>query len=162
MGRDPGACGRSARHHRAHTRHHLAVAKLPEDEARAEIGESVERIEAELGRPCRHFSFPYGDTGSAGPRDFAIARELGLLTAVTTHKAVLTDRYTKDLACLPRVSLNGDYQTAAHLSVMMTGLPFALRDVAKNALASSAATRAVQGCRSAQLPWLGSGRCITQ
>ncbi len=117
----------------AHTRHHLAIAKLPEDEARAEIGESVARIEAELGRPCRHFSFPYGDAGSAGPRDFRIAEELGLTTAVTTHKAVLTHRYAAGLTSLPRVSLNGEYQSSAFLSVMMTGLPFALSDFARNA-----------------------------
>lgn len=117
----------------AHTRHHYAVAKLPEAEARAEIAESVARIEAELGRPCRHFSFPYGDAGSAGERDFALAAALGLETAVTTHKDVLRAGYP--MTGLPRVSLNGDFQKASYVSAMMTGAPFLAFDTAKAALA---------------------------
>lgn len=113
----------------AHTRNHFAVAKLPEDEARAEIAESVARIERELGRPCRHFSFPYGDASSAGERDFAIAKSLGLETAVTTHKDVLRDKYT--MSGLPRVSLNGDFQESRYVVAMMTGVPFLLFDTAK-------------------------------
>ena len=38
-----------------------------EAEVRDEIAGSIARIESELGRPCRHFSYPYGDAGSAGP-----------------------------------------------------------------------------------------------
>lgn len=106
----------------AHTRRHFAIARLPEDEARAEIADSVTRIERELGRPCRHFSFPYGDACSAGERDFEIARSLGLATAVTTHKDVLRSQYP--MGGLPRVSLNGDYQEARYVQVMMTGVPF--------------------------------------
>ncbi|WP_072397237.1 polysaccharide deacetylase family protein [Hyphomicrobium sp. CS1GBMeth3] len=117
----------------AHTRRHFAVARLPEDEARAEIAESASRIERELGRPCRHFSFPYGDATSAGPRDFAIARTLGLETAVTTHKHVL--RADSPMTGLPRISLNGDFQKPRYVSALMTGVPFALRDVAQAALA---------------------------
>ncbi len=113
----------------AHTRRHFAVAKLPEDEARAEIAESVARIARELGRPCRHFSFPYGDAGSAGERDFAIAKSLGLETAVTTHKDVLRDKYP--MSGLPRVSLNGDFQDPGYVAAMMTGVPFLLFDTAK-------------------------------
>ncbi len=116
----------------AHTRGHFAIAKLSEEEARAEIAESVARIERELGRPCRHFSFPYGDAGSAGPRDFAIAKSLGLETAVTTHKDVLRSKY--GMTGLPRVSLNGDFQKPRYVGAMMTGLPFLLFDTAKAGL----------------------------
>lgn len=112
----------------AHTLNHMAVAKLPEDEALAEIAGSVARIERELGRPCRHFSFPYGDAGSVGERDIAIARALGLQTAVTTHKDVLRAGYP--MTGLPRVSLNGDFQETRYLEAMLTGLPFVLFDAA--------------------------------
>lgn len=114
----------------AHTVNHLAVAKLPAEEARCEIAESVRRVEAELGRPCRHFSFPYGDATSAGPRDFEIARSLGLSTAVTTHKDVI-DSVTGDLCGLPRVSLNGNFQEARYVRVFLSGAPFALVRLAK-------------------------------
>ncbi|HYD15168.1 MAG TPA: polysaccharide deacetylase family protein [Hyphomicrobium sp.] len=116
----------------AHTRRHFAVGKLAEDDARAEIAESVVRIEGELGRPCRHFSFPYGDSCAAGERDFAIAKSLGLETAVTTRKDVMRGSYT--MTSLPRVSLNGDYQEPRYVEVMMTGVPFRIFDAAKAVL----------------------------
>jgi len=117
----------------AHTCRHFAVAKLSEEEARREIADSVARIACELGRPCRHFSFPYGDTASAGPRDFAIARALGLETAVTTQKDVV--RRGVDRHGLPRVSLNGDYQAARFVEVLLTGVPFRMFDAAQTARA---------------------------
>lgn len=110
----------------AHTRRHFAVSKLSASEARLEIEEGVRRIEAELGRPCRHFSFPYGDAGSAGPRDFAIARELGLKTAVTTQKGLIQAKHGQTLTALPRVSLNGDFQNPRYVKVMLTGAPFTI------------------------------------
>lgn len=115
----------------AHTCTHFAVGKLSEDEAQKEIAASVARIEKELDRPCRHFSFPYGDPASCGPRDFALAGELGLETAVTTHKDVLRGSYP--MTGLPRVSLNGRFQDARYLEIMMTGLPFPLFDTAASA-----------------------------
>jgi peptidoglycan/xylan/chitin deacetylase (PgdA/CDA1 family) len=115
----------------AHTRRHYAIARLPEDEARAEIAESVKRIEQELGRPCPHFSFPYGDACSAAERDFEIVRSLGLETAVTTHKDVLRSRHRSAMTALPRVSLNGDFQQPHYVAIMLTGLPFVLFDTAK-------------------------------
>lgn len=134
----------------AHTRHHHAVAKLPEEEARAEIAESVARIERELGRPCRHFSFPYGDAGSAGERDFAIANSLGLETAVTTHKDVLRDKYP--MSGLPRVSLNGDFQDPRYVAAMMTGVPFLLFDAAKTGARRLSTLRGREKSRAATIP----------
>ncbi len=109
----------------AHTTNHMAIAKLPIEEARAEIVESVRRVEAELGRPCRHFSFPYGDATSAGPRDFELAKSLGLVTAVTTHKDVIRAEHAAAFGGLPRVSLNGNFQAARFVSVFLSGVPFA-------------------------------------
>jgi len=115
----------------AHTCRHFAVAKLSDEEARAEIADSIDRVEQELSRPCRHFSFPYGDETSAGPRDFAIAAALGLKTAVTTHKDVVRARHA--MTGLPRVSLNGDYQDVRYVRAMISGLPFLMFDAAQAA-----------------------------
>ncbi len=109
----------------AHTCNHFALAKLEEAEARNEMAESVRVIEEKLGRPCRHFSYPYGDAGSAGPREFAIARELGLRTAVTTRKGLVHAHHAQNLTSLPRLSLNGDFQDMRYVKVLMSGLPFA-------------------------------------
>ncbi len=125
----------------AHTHRHVAVVGLSEGEARAEIAESVERIARELGRPCRHFSFPYGDAGSAGARDFAIAAALGLETAVTTRKDVLSAKHP--MTGLPRVSLNGNFQKARYVAVLMTGVPFLMIEAAKAVLRGARGQRAV-------------------
>jgi peptidoglycan/xylan/chitin deacetylase (PgdA/CDA1 family) len=115
----------------AHTRSHLALAKLDDAEARAEIAEGVRRIETELGRPCRHFAYPYGCELSAGPRDYALTNELGMATAVTTCKGLLHKDHAGSLTALPRVSLNGDYQDNRYVQVMLSGAPFALLDMAR-------------------------------
>jgi peptidoglycan/xylan/chitin deacetylase (PgdA/CDA1 family) len=124
----------------AHTINHYALAKLPAGEARSEIAESVKRIEAELGRPCRHFSYPYGDETSAGEREFRIAQELGLVTAVTTRKGLIQPQHRQAMTALPRVSLNGDYQDLRYVRVMLTGAPFAFWNGLRLGATADAAT----------------------
>ena len=110
----------------AHTRRHYALAKLTLAEAQAEIANSVRRIEQQIGKPCRHFSYPYGDPSSAGPREFELVKELGLKTGVTTRKGLIHPRHVQQLTGLPRVSLNGDYQKQRYVKVLLSGAPFAL------------------------------------
>jgi peptidoglycan/xylan/chitin deacetylase (PgdA/CDA1 family) len=116
----------------AHTRRHFAVAKLSVDDSRAEIVESMAIISKLTGRPCRHFSFPYGDETAAGPRDFALARDAGLTTAVTTRKGLIHAHHADALTALPRLSLNGDYQDIRYLKVLLSGLPFAILNAARH------------------------------
>src|SRR5688572_8851915 len=115
----------------AHTRRHYAIAPLSLAEARLEIAESTRRIEAELGRPVRHFSFPYGDEQSADTRDFELVRELGFKTAVTTRKQLIHARHSGEMTGLPRVSLNGEFQDARYIKVMLSGAPFALQSIVR-------------------------------
>ncbi|MEZ5856224.1 MAG: polysaccharide deacetylase family protein [Hyphomicrobiaceae bacterium] len=115
----------------AHTRRHLALAKLPHGAAALEIAESVSRLESELGRPITHFSYPYGDEDSAGQREFAMVRELGLKTAVTTRKGLLHEMHSRELTALPRVSLNGDYQHTRYVKALLSGAPFAFWNLAR-------------------------------
>lgn len=110
----------------AHTSGHYALAKLPLERARGEMVHSRRRLEAELGRPCRHFCFPYGDEGSAGEREFSLARDLGFATAVTMQKSLIDDSHAGQLTALPRCSLNGDYQDQRYVRALLSGLPFLL------------------------------------
>ncbi len=110
----------------AHTTEHFALAKLPLDAARREMQESIARVSAEIGRPCRHFSYPYGCEKSAGPREFDLARELGVATAVTTRKGLIYDFHRTEATSLPRLSLNGDFQDSRFVEVLLSGAPFAL------------------------------------
>lgn len=108
----------------AHTLSHMALAKLPAAQSHAEIVGSVERTEQELGRPCRHFCYPYGGADSAGMREFDIVSRLGLETGVTTRKGVIGAGH--GLSALPRLSLNGLYQRQPYFKALLSGLPFAL------------------------------------
>src|SRR5262245_27484630 len=103
----------------AHTRRHYALARLTLAEAQTEIEESVRRIERETGRACRHFSYPYGDTASAGQREFDLVKELGLRTGLTTRRGLIHPHHGCELTALPRVSLIGDYQKPRYVKVLL-------------------------------------------
>ena len=104
----------------AHTVHHYELAKLPPAEARNEIEQSVRIIKAQFGITPIHLSYPIGGTASAGDRDFAMAKELGLRSAVTTRPGGLYHRHKDSLHALPRVSLNGLFQARRYVDVFAT------------------------------------------
>lgn len=110
----------------AHTADHFAQAGLTAADARSDIERGLARMEAELGRRPRHFSYPYGDPGSAGERDFAVASALGFRSATTTRKGLIKPAHSTRLTSLPRLSLNGDFQDRRMLEALLSGLPFAL------------------------------------
>jgi peptidoglycan/xylan/chitin deacetylase (PgdA/CDA1 family) len=105
----------------AHTVNHSMLAKLPDNTVRAEMDHSRSVIEAALGVRPAHLSYPYGDPGSAGPREFTIAAELGFETAVTTRPGVIFRAHAKHLMALPRISLNGEYQQLRYVRVLLSG-----------------------------------------
>lgn len=108
----------------AHTVHHYELAKLPADEAASEIEESLRILNAQFGVRPRHLSYPIGGARSAGPREFAIARELGLASAVTTRPGGLYAADRDRLHSLPRISLNGLFQAGRYVDVFATGAVF--------------------------------------
>lgn len=109
-----------------HTMSHSALAKLSDDELRRDTEASIARLTEELGERPLHMAYPYGDATSAGPREFALMQELGFKTAVTTRKGLLFDEHRDHMTALPRVSLNGDFQAEAFISVYLSGVPFAV------------------------------------
>lgn len=110
----------------AHSLTHPRLAFLPEAEARSEIEGSKTRLETELGRPVRHFAYPVGDRTSAGPREFRLAEEAGFVSAVTTRPGHLFRAHAGHRHALPRVSLNGHFQTSTALRALLSGVPFLL------------------------------------
>jgi peptidoglycan/xylan/chitin deacetylase (PgdA/CDA1 family) len=108
----------------AHTISHPMLAKHPAEVATREIDVGRARIEAELDRPVRHLSYPVGDPGSAGPREFALAAQMGFATAVTTRPGHLFAEHAGYLHALPRVSINGCHQSRAALAGLLSGVPF--------------------------------------
>lgn len=106
----------------AHTVHHVALARLAEDEALAEMLDSARIIEAETGRRPRHFAYPYGNSAAAGAREAGLARRAGFATAVTTRHGVLLPGHAAYPHALPRISVNGNFQRLADLRTLMSGL----------------------------------------
>ncbi|XSG82517.1 MAG: polysaccharide deacetylase family protein [Methyloligella sp. ZOD6] len=109
-----------------HTKGHYALAKLSAEQAREEMKGGADCLEEKLGIRPEHFAYPYGDETSAGPREFHIAKTLGFKTAVTTRKGMLFPAHRDHLTALPRVSLNGDYQSLTYTGLYLSGAPFAL------------------------------------
>jgi peptidoglycan/xylan/chitin deacetylase (PgdA/CDA1 family) len=84
----------------AHTVDHVPLTGLSLAAARAQIGGSKRRIEAELGRAVRHFAYPFG---ALGARERELVREAGFVSATTTCVANLVPGHGRHLLTLPRV-----------------------------------------------------------
>jgi peptidoglycan/xylan/chitin deacetylase (PgdA/CDA1 family) len=118
LGRDPDVT------FGAHTLTHPMLAKSGEAAARRELAESKTRIEQRLGRAVRHVAYPVGDAASAAGREFRLAREAGFATALTTRPGHVFPIHADHLHALPRVSVNGLFQSEAALRGLLSGVPF--------------------------------------
>jgi len=109
----------------AHTLTHPKLAACTVDEARSEIDGGRLAIAEHLGFEARHLAYPFGDVTSAGPREFALARDLRFATAVTTRPGLLFPDHADHLLALPRLSVNGNFQRIPDMTMLLSGLPFA-------------------------------------
>lgn len=62
----------------AHTVDHVSLSRIPENEMRRQIDQSIARLEAELSKPCTLFSYPEGQAGDYDERVISYLRERGL------------------------------------------------------------------------------------
>jgi peptidoglycan/xylan/chitin deacetylase (PgdA/CDA1 family) len=111
----------------AHTVHHYELSKLAPGDARSEIEQSLRVMKAQFGRDPIHFSYPIGSEAACGPREFEMARELGLRSAVTTRPGGLYAKHRRSMHSLPRISLNGNFQARRYVDVFATGAIFGSR-----------------------------------
>jgi peptidoglycan/xylan/chitin deacetylase (PgdA/CDA1 family) len=112
----------------AHTMSHPILTQLDDDSAFAEISGSREALAAKLDRAVDHFAYPVGQPYAAGPREFALAREAGFKTAVTTRAGVLFPAHADHLTALPRISVNGAFQSLHYIDVLLSGAPTLLKN----------------------------------
>ena len=106
----------------AHTVNHVMLKKIESDRAvLTEMDMSRAVLEAALGVRPQHLAYPVGDPTSAGPREFRIAAELGFKTGVTTRPGVVFGEHRDHLTALPRISVNGDFQSQRYLKVLLSG-----------------------------------------
>ncbi len=109
-----------------HTLTHPMLAKHDIALVSHEMAESRRLLEDRLARSIRHFAYPVGDASSAGPREFALAAELGFESAVTTRPGMIFPEHDHYRMALPRLSINGLWQRLEMVEVLLSGAPFAL------------------------------------
>jgi len=120
----------------AHSITHPRLARLDLDAAMREMSESRAELERRLNRSVRHFCYPYGDPTSAGRREFELARDLGFASAVTTRPGMIFPAHGEYLHALPRLSVNGKYQSLEALDVLLSGAPFAVMNYGRRVAAA--------------------------
>jgi peptidoglycan/xylan/chitin deacetylase (PgdA/CDA1 family) len=124
VGRGQNAGLRPARHHRrayqGSFRHFQALrgARLGRDGGRRRPDRAGARAK---GSP---FQLPLWRPGQRKPA--RPARQAGFQSAVTTRKGMLFRDHRRHLMALPRVSLNGEYQSTTYTALYLSGAPFAL------------------------------------
>lgn len=115
----------------AHTENHPVLSRLDAEAAANEIRDSGNRLSDIVAEPIRHFAYPYGSPDAAGPREFRLAKELGFASGVTTRMANVTARDQDRLHALPRLTINGLYQDAPIMDLMLSGLLPRIRETAR-------------------------------
>jgi peptidoglycan/xylan/chitin deacetylase (PgdA/CDA1 family) len=106
----------------AHTVNHYNLRRLSDEKAWYEIVDASRIIEMETGVKPHHMAYPYGYESAVGEREIALAAAAGYATAVTTRHGVLYPGHAAHLHALPRISVNGRYQSVAHLRTMLSGV----------------------------------------
>ncbi|TIP86581.1 MAG: polysaccharide deacetylase [Mesorhizobium sp.] len=115
----------------AHTVNHRNLKRLPEADARHEVDDVRRILQAELGEAPRHFAYPYGYASAVGDREVGFARDAFYASAVTTRHGVLRAKHAGFLHALPRISVNGRYQSVAHIRTMLSGVTTPLANAGK-------------------------------
>lgn len=108
----------------AHTVRHPFLPKLDIDDARLEMTESRERITQMLGTTPQFFAYPYGFNSAVSAREVKLAEEAGFKAAFTTRKGLVSPEHIDHKWTLPRVSINGHYQSMSAMRALLSGLPF--------------------------------------
>lgn len=106
----------------AHTISHCNLAHETYDEAEREMRLCRERIQNYIQKPVAHIVYPYGDKQAAAAREFDLARKLGFKTGLTTRPGMIFADNADHITALPRISLNGKYQSKRFLSVLTSGV----------------------------------------
>jgi len=110
----------------AHTVSHPVLARCNAPEAMVEMARSRAAIEDHIDKSVRHLAYPNGGQGHAGPREFSMAKALGFASATTTRPGLVYQAHDQWPTALPRVSLNGFFQSIERLDTMLSGAPFVL------------------------------------
>ena len=87
-----------------------------------EVRDARVELEAQIGRPVRHFAYPFGGSNAVNEREFALVRSLGFSTMVTTRAGYLSRHHAGLLDRLPRVGISGNASVPRSLQLIERGL----------------------------------------
>ncbi len=110
----------------AHTLTHPVLSRLRPAVLARELVQSRDRLAGWIGRPVRHFSYPFGGFDHAGPREFAAAEAAGYESALTTRCGHLHDFHGSAIHALPRLAV-GYNDRAGQLAFKTAGVEALLR-----------------------------------
>jgi len=106
----------------AHTHAHHSLNQLSDAELLVEVRDARVELEAQIGRPVRHFAYPFGGSNAVNEREFALVRSLGFSTMVTTRAGYLSRHHAGLLDRLPRVGISGNASVPRSLQLIERGL----------------------------------------
>lgn len=92
----------------AHTKNHLALAHLSQEEAWQEIIQGKNRLQEHLQSDINHFAYPYGTPLEAGSREVELAKKAHFKTAVTTRHGHIFMAHSQWMHALPRIGLSNE------------------------------------------------------
>lgn len=110
----------------AHTENHLHLKQLGDVEARREMLDNKVWLENITGREINHFAYPYGGCESCGEREFAIARDIGFQTGMTTRIGNLMPEHVLQPTALPRLRMFNQHESIRLLEFQRCGAASAL------------------------------------
>jgi peptidoglycan/xylan/chitin deacetylase (PgdA/CDA1 family) len=105
----------------AQTVTHPVLSKVSSKAVEREMRMSRLVIESAIGIMPRHFAYPFGQAAFAREREFAIARDLGFVTAMTLRPGVLRLADCGRMTALPRIALPGRLQRLRSARVALSG-----------------------------------------
>jgi peptidoglycan/xylan/chitin deacetylase (PgdA/CDA1 family) len=85
----------------SHSAFHSSLARLPLEEARDLIVRSKREIESLSGKPCLHFSFPFGSRDDYNENLIALVKEAGFLTCMLNIHGF--NHLSNELFCYKRI-----------------------------------------------------------
>jgi peptidoglycan/xylan/chitin deacetylase (PgdA/CDA1 family) len=113
-----------------HTVHHPVLSRIDCKTIAREIGFARDRIAAELGEVPRLFAYPFGSSAEIGSDAPQIVAQAGFDAAFTTSRDLLC-HFDCDVAhVIPRISFERSYEDLQVIRALVSGIPYALRDIA--------------------------------
>ncbi len=91
----------------AHTVHHENLGILTEMEVVEEMKGANTFLSNLLGHPIKHFAYPYGNSGEAGPREYLLAAKTGYKSAVTLRTEIMGGNNKFALSRIPVLQTTG-------------------------------------------------------